>query len=580
MTSGSLSLFDRPKPMPPMVLGGKTPRPYQLEAFSGNPRDTRYPGIRACFAKHRSTAVVVFTGGGKTVIASMAALEATGRVLFLAHLDTLVRQAADELSHMTGQPWELEQAGFRAARLGTRNVVGSVQTMMRPGRLHDWAPDAFSLVIVDEAHHYVQAAFKRPLDYFASAKILALTATPKRSDRKALGRYVDSAAYKMDLLDGINEGWSVKLDCRQPIELEVSLDDVRTVTDKNSERYGDFIEADMEEKIKQVIGPVVEACLTKCGDLRTVIFTPRVESAHATAKALNKLRPGCAKAVDGKMPADEKRAILRGHKAGEFQYLANCGIVVEGYDDRALTCMVDAAPTKSHTRCAQKVGRLLRPLANVDFFRTADERKAAIAASTKPQAVWIDLKFNGSKLMGSRIVTPEQLLGGSYTDKEQSKARKILEKRGGDPRAALEEARRQLAHAAGRAKTKLKLKSFDPTKDGQPPEPPPEPVTDGQLRMMEGFKIPATAATTKAAAQKLIAYEWLAKSRGWIDYTRRAFLQKWVGMSGRGMSLGNYRSVIHYWQAAGKPRQMSREQIRSAISGEDLDAKGAARWGL
>lgn len=547
---GQGSLFDRPKPRAPMALGGRKPRPYQLEAFAGNPRDPRYPGIRACLAKHRSTAVVLFTGGGKTLVAAMAAGEAEGRVLFLAHLDTLVRQAADELALMTGQQWELEQAEFRASRNGTRNVVASVQSLMQPRRLHDFRPDSFKLIIVDEAHHYVQSAFRRPLDYFAPAKILALTATPKRADRKALGRYVDSAAYKMDLLDGINEGWSVPIDCRQPIELEVSLDDVRTVKDKNSERYGDFVESDLDAKIKEVIGPIVEACLTRCGDLRTVIFTPRVETAHATAQALNKLRPGCARAVDGKMPKDEKRAIIRAHKAGEFQFLCNCGIVVEGYDDRALTCMVDAAPTKSHTRCAQKVGRLLRPLADVDSCSTADERKAAIAASAKPQAVWIDLKFNGSKLLGSRIVTPEQLLGGSYTDKEQLKARKILEKKGGDPRAALEEARRQLANAASRAKTKMKLKSFDPTKGGAQ-EREPAPVTVGQLRQLESFKIPPPA--TKEEAQKLIAYEFLAKKRGWIDHTRRAWLQKNMGMSGRGMPLSEYTRVVRRWQAARQP---------------------------
>jgi superfamily II DNA or RNA helicase len=556
----TLSLFDRAAPVRPAALVGRQLRAYQLTAFEGgrNADGEVRRGIRACLRQHRSTAVVCFTGGGKSSIAGQAAIEAPGRVLFLAHTDPLVGQARKELQEITGLPWELEQAGWTADARGDHHVVASVQSIMQERRLKRWPADSFSLIIVDEAHHYVASAFKRPLDYFSSAKILALTATPDRRDRKAMGRYIDSVAFKMDLVDAIREGWSVPIDCRPPIALDVDLSNVRTVTDKKSANFGDFREDDLEEKIKEVIGPIVTACLEQAGGMRTAIFTPRVESAHAAARALNERRPGCGRAIDGKMDKEVRRRDLADHRNGVYQFIANCGILAEGYSDRELRCLVDAKPTKSRAAKVQRLGRFLRPSAdaNVDACATAEERRAAIAASSKPNAVWIDLKFNFTG--ANTLVTPADLLGGSYSDKERASAKKALEKGGGDPLAALDAARKRLAAAANRAKVKLELGSFDPTA-ADASKPAVAPPSEGQLRACKRFGLEAPP--TMAEATKLLRYEYLAQSKGWIDHQRRAALQQITGLSGRGMPLEEYRAIVSAWRANGKLR-LAPEQLR------------------
>lgn len=547
LQAASLSLFEKPAPVAPR----KRPRDYQVAAFEGIP-DTKYAGIRADLTKVRSTSVVLFTGGGKTFIAAQAAKEAPGRVLFLAHLDTLVHQARAELEAMTGLPWDLEQADYRATRAGDRHVVASVQSIMRDRRLQQYERDAFSLIIVDEAHHYVASSYKKPLDWFESAKVLALTATPDRKDRKALGRYVQSVAFKMDLVDGIDAGWLAPVDCRPPITLDVTLDDVRTTKD------GDLDEAALEEKIKETIAPITKAALEHCESWPTVIFTPRVDSAHAAAGRLNELRPGCAMAVDGSMDRTIKRGIIARFKAREFQFLANCGVLVEGWDDRGVICMIDAAPTKSRARCVQKLGRILRPLADVDACSGPEERRAAIAASVKHHAIWIDLKFQGAK---HQLVTPVDVLGGSYTDKERKSAGRDLAKHGGDVKGALEAARKRLAVAAARAKTKMTLDSYDPTARHRKPKkvraPRPlatDPPTSAQLSRFTEFGIPAALGATYEAAQNLLRKEFFAKSKGWCDYQRRNFAEAWLGVrSAWAMPLERYRQLVGEWKAAGKP---------------------------
>lgn len=561
MDGENLSLFGEASTPP---REEKRPRPYQLEALAA---------VRDKLAVHRSTAVILMTGGGKTFIAAHAAKQAGGRVLFLAHLDTLVQQSRRELQAITGQPWDLEQGENRAIRNSNDHVVASVQTLMRGPRLATWPADAFGLIIVDEAHHYVASSFKKPLDHFKSAKILALTATPDRADRKALKRYVESVAFKMDLVDGINQGWSVPIICRPPVACDVDLGKVAV-----SKVTGDFDPGALDDAMVECIAPIVKAALEHCGDAPTVIFTPGVKTAHAVSLALNRHRIGLARAVDGAMNRDQQRANIAAWKRGDCQFMANCRVLTEGFDFPALAYMIDAAPTKSRALKAQKVGRVLRPLANVDACASAEERKAAIAASPKPSAVWIDLAFNGTS---SALITPTDVLGGTFTDKEKAAAKKKLSKGGGDPLEALQEARRQLAAKAAKAKVRLELGSFDPTASGRPARKKAAPKVDaatvppspGQLRELARRSIPGSACATKADALSLIRYEFLADKNRWCNYHQRVFLQEWVGISGRGMKQSDAARVVAHWRALGKPHKLTAEQLASVPS-RDVGAEG------
>ena len=535
----------------------KKPRPYQLQALAG---------IREKLAEYRSTLVSLFTGGGKTFIAGQVALEAPGRVMFLADRDNLVEQGKSELEALTGQAWEREQAGDYAMIKSDRNVVASIQSLMKPIRYQRFAPDAFSRIIVDEAHHYVTPGYSQVLDYFTGAKLVGLTATPFRRDKKAMGRVFDSVAFKMDLVDGIDDGWLVPIECKPPIALDVNLDDLRV-------SKGDFVEAELEEKIKEVIGPVCSAAMEYTDNWPTAIFTPRVESAHASARALNNLRAGCAQAIDGTMDRTTKRLVIKAFKRQAFQYLANCGVLVEGFDYRGLVCMIDAAPTLSLGRCVQKVGRILRPDCDVDSCATAEERKALIAASSKPTAIWIDLKFNSSR--HEKLQTPLDVLGGSYSDKERKAAKKIIEKKGGDARGALEQARKKIADAANRAKVRMELGSFDPTKKARraPAADPSAFVSGKQIdhaRREFGFAMPAT--WTRAEASTFIKYEYVCRKAGLCNWQRREKLALY-GIAAKGMSVAKGAKL---WAALGRNgwKRLTNDQYYQALATSEPGSEG------
>jgi hypothetical protein len=62
-----------------------------------------------------------------------------------------------------------------------------------------------------------------------------------------------------------------------------------------------------------------------------------------------------AEAVWGDDP--ERASKLKRHKNGEITGLLNCGVLVEGYDDWRIGCIVLARPTKSSVLFTQMVGR-------------------------------------------------------------------------------------------------------------------------------------------------------------------------------------------------------------------------------
>src|SRR5262249_45671406 len=79
-----------------------------------------------------------------------------------------------------------------------------------------------------------------------------------------------------------------------------------------------------------------------------------------------------------------------------------------------------ARPTKSRCLYSQMIGRATRPIAGlVDNFPTSERRKAAIAASIKPNCLVIDFAGNSGR---HKLITTADILGGKVSDEAISRA--------------------------------------------------------------------------------------------------------------------------------------------------------------
>jgi superfamily II DNA or RNA helicase len=412
----------------------------------------------------RSGLIVAATGTGKTQIFSAVTrqwLATEGSpVLVLAHRDELVGQAVERLEQITGEQVEIEQADLKASK-HARIVVASVQTIYRERRLEKFGPEHFGLIIADEAHHYVAKTYRKPLDYFTQAKVLGVTATPDRGDAKAMGRIFDDVAYVFDIGQGIENGYLVPLEGRR-----VTLDAIRL--DGVTKTAGDLSDAQLDEAMIGAVEGIVQKTLDLEPDRQGVCFFPGRKTAELAMARFNALRPNSACYIDGNTPKDVRKSIVRAFKEGRYQYLCNCQVATEGFDAPAASLIVIGRPTLSRSLYAQMVGRGTRVLPGVVDWYVAKEdmsaRRRAIAASEKPNCMVLDFVGNSTK---HDLMTPEDLLGGSFTDEEVERAkaeRKAKGEDGQDPREALMRARRELQELANQLQSQVaaRVSRFDP----------------------------------------------------------------------------------------------------------------------
>lgn len=319
-------------------------------------RDYQEAAVTAVYdawREHRRVLVTMPTGTGKTIVFSaIAAREnaAGRRTLILAHRDELIQQAADKLVRSTGVLADVEKGELSAVDSLCQVTVGSVQTLMRRKRLEAYAPDAYDAIIVDEAHHCLSDSYQSILSYFAGARVLGVTATPDRGDKRNLGSYFEACAYEYGLREAIQAGHLSRI-VAQTIPLKIDLGGVRTTA-------GDYNDADLGAALEPYLAAIAEQIAEVACDRKTLVFLPLIATSQRMTELLRE--QGLAAAhIDGTSP--DRRERLADFHSGKYRVLCNSMLLTEGYDEPTVDCIVCLRPTKIRALYAQIVGRGTRP---------------------------------------------------------------------------------------------------------------------------------------------------------------------------------------------------------------------------
>jgi superfamily II DNA or RNA helicase len=405
-------------------------RDYQLQAH-----DAVYESLVK--SGDKSSLVVMPTGTGKTVLfGHVAGNWPSGRVLIMAHRDELIRQAADKVGKIIGETCDIEMGDDFAdqCNLYSRShvVVTSVQTMSRERRMSRFNPDDFGLLVIDEAHHATASTYRKVIDYFRqneSLRVLGVTATPDRTDEEALGKVFDSVAYEYEITKAIDDGWLVPIEQRFVYVEGLDFSDVRTTAgDLNA---GDLAKVMEDEKaLHKVVNPVIELA----GDQPCLVFAASVAHAERMAEIANRHKPGQAEFVHGGTDKELRRDMLRRFNRREFQFLFNCMIATEGFDEPQIGVVAVARPTKSRALYSQMIGRGTRPLTGcVDGLPGAEARKQSIATSGKPSVLVLDFVGNSGR---HKLVSTADILGGNMDDAVVERARSSASKKSANGQSA------------------------------------------------------------------------------------------------------------------------------------------------
>ncbi|HEY1260559.1 MAG TPA: DEAD/DEAH box helicase [Stellaceae bacterium] len=322
-------------------------RPYQIAVIAK---------IEAEIAAGRRRVLMVApTAAGKTVIAAAmvrAAADRGERVLFLDNRRELTAQTSRRF-YDVGIDAGIIQAGF-AARPGAAVQIASVATLhARAVRSRSLELPPADLVIIDEAHHVRARTYRTILDRYPSAIIIGMTATPCRGDGRGLGNVFDALVESATVAELQAAEWLVRARIYAPSQPDL--------TGVRVER-GDYVERQLAERVDtaSLVGDVVEHWLRLAERRRTVCFATGV--AHSVHIRDEFRRAGVmAEHISGATPIAERDAILARLDRGEVEVVTNAMVLVEGWDQPAVSCLVLARPTKSLGLYRQMVGRVLRP---------------------------------------------------------------------------------------------------------------------------------------------------------------------------------------------------------------------------
>jgi superfamily II DNA or RNA helicase len=358
-----------------------TLRSYQRDAIDAVHRDLQ---------EHTRVAVVLPTGGGKTVVFSHLIRETLernpgGRVLVLVHRDELAAQAAHKLTSIApGISVGIVKA--EQNEVDADVIVGSVQTLAREARREQIRN--VQLVVCDEAHHAVARSWTEVLTHFGCYEprdtgalltvpeymptpCVGFTATMYRDDGKGLGNVWEKVSYERDIEWAIEAGYLT--DVRGQAVTVEGFDLAQIARSRGDYQEGKLGDALISVGAGEVVAQAYlehasfpadyrcnDTCVTDSHVRKGVLFAPTVASAYHFSNAFE-LAGIPSAVIEGTMSREDRALIYKRYDEGEIRVLHNCMVLTEGWDSPSTEVAVVARPTQNPGLYTQMVGRVLRP---------------------------------------------------------------------------------------------------------------------------------------------------------------------------------------------------------------------------
>ena len=309
------------------------------------------------------------TGVGKTYLAAFDSKKYK-RVLFVAHKEEILRQAAESFQNVR----KSDDYGFfdGNAKCTDKSVIfASVATLGKSEYLNEtyFPKNYFDYVVIDEFHHAVNDQYMRIVEYFKPQFLLGLTATPERMDGRNIYEICDyNVPYEISLKDAINKGMLVpfhyygifdKTDYSQLHQVRGKYDDreLNKTYIGNERRY-----------------ELIYKNYCKYGSKRALGFCCSKEHAKDMAKEFCRRGiPSVAVYSDAHGEYTEDRGIaIQKLMQGEIRVIFSVDMFNEGVDIPAVDMVMFLRPTESPIVFLQQLGRGLRKSMGKEYLNVLD----------------------------------------------------------------------------------------------------------------------------------------------------------------------------------------------------------------
>lgn len=373
----------------------------------------------AWLEEYKSILYTLCTGAGKTTVAAEIIRRFLAdydyKVLATVHRREIVQQIYRRVRDHCGLMDEIDigiEMAEAKARRSCKVIVGNIATLRSDRRLPtNWVPD---VIFIDEAHRAAASSYVNLRARFPEALVIGCTATAKRTDKKCLyaidvegkpvkfegakGKKVDAElsqavfekhCYDYSMLDAINDGWLVPI---RGVEILTDVDISEVGTSGGELIQSQLLEVIEEDEVMlRRIDLVISKWEEVAKDRPTLVFCPGVKTAKWAADHWREAGYTAAD-LNGETDNSVRAITIEDFCMGKIQVLVNCDVFSEGTDLPTVSCIAHLAPTKSWVRYVQRTGRGTRSIISDALGRmyNASDRKAAIAASGKPDTLVLD----------------------------------------------------------------------------------------------------------------------------------------------------------------------------------------------
>lgn len=345
-------------------------RPYQQDVIAQT-RNAWNSGLN-------NVLIQLATGAGKTLTFCSILSEHDGYSVAIAHRSELVSQMSLTLGSYGIRHRVIASAAtckvisaLHMVELGkdytnpnARHAVASVDTLilLKPD---DALFKQVSLLVHDEAHHTLKAnKWGQATDMFThpQLRVLGVSATPMRSDRKGLGAHNDGIFNT--LIQGVSMRWLIDNGYLTQYRIFAPPCDVDVSGVAVSDTTGDYNLAQLRKEIhksRTLVGDIVTHYKRLAMGKLGITFTVDVEEAVRVAKEYND-NGVRAEVITGKTPPLVRANIMKRFRAREILQLISVDVLGEGVDVPAVEVVSMARHTASFGLFTQQFGRALRPL--------------------------------------------------------------------------------------------------------------------------------------------------------------------------------------------------------------------------
>lgn len=340
---------------------------------------------------HKNVLAVMDTGLGKTKcfcsITIDMALMASQKLptAILVHRKELVQQisltlAEEEITHNIIAPRSVILGIVAAHRRVHRKqfydynasiTVVSVDTLNARIHKHKTWAENIRLWITDEAAHLLRNnKWGRAVQYFPHAIGLGVTATPRRLDKRGLGRHADGVFDTMVL--GPDSRWGIDNGFLSRYKIAIPSSDYQNFLRKASDG-SDYSTESMIIASQQshIVGDVVDNYLKFAKGKQAIVFTTD-KATGGKMEARFKARGIKAKLLTSDSSDKDRLDSLLAYQNCEIQVLINIDLFDEGLDVPGIECVIMGRPTMSTAKYKQMVGRGLRIAPNKPYLILID----------------------------------------------------------------------------------------------------------------------------------------------------------------------------------------------------------------